>query len=248
MVVRLKCLEPRPMAVQRVLLIPYAGAGVGAFRGWGKGIDASAEPYVLQLPGREDRLRELLYRSWPAMIDAAAEALVAWPTLPVTLLGHSLGAVIALELARALHAARPGEPRHLFVAARPWPGLPAESLPDLEVMSDADLLVALDKRYGVAPASLAHPDIRDIVLPGLRADLCLLDSYRHVPGRPLSCPLTVFGGAKDSLTSAESLQAWQMETTGVFRSCTLDSGHFFVDSHRDEMLHELNASLQRNVA
>jgi surfactin synthase thioesterase subunit len=235
------------MAVQRVLLVPYAGAGVGAFRGWAKGIDASAEPYALQLPGREDRLREPPYRSWAAMIDAAAQALAGWPAMPVTLLGHSLGAVIALALARGLHAARPDEPRHLFVAGRPWPGLPTEVLPDLEALDDAGLMAALDQRYGAAPDSLAHPEIRDLVLPVLRADLCLLDSYRHSGGQPLACPLTVFGGAHDPLTSPDALRAWHTETSGEFHLHMLEAGHFFVDSHRAEMLRELNASLARTA-
>jgi medium-chain acyl-[acyl-carrier-protein] hydrolase len=236
MSVRLKCLEARPMATQRILLVPYAGAGMGAFRGWAKEVSAQAEPYVLQLPGREDRLREPPYRSWPAMLRAATEALGAWPSLPVSIFGHSLGAVIALELARWLNVQRPGKLRHLFVAGRPWPGAPTAERRDLVSLGDDDFLAAMDQQYGSMSSSLSIPEVRDLTLPALRADLCLLDSYRYADAVTLNCPLTASGGTGDPMTDAASLSDWRRETSGAFKMHWVQAGHFFVESHRSEVL------------
>lgn len=247
MSIRLKCLEARPMATQRLLLVPYAGAGMAAFRGWAREVSAQAEPYVLQLPGREDRLRESAFRAWSAMFQAATEALSSWPRLPVCVFGHSLGAVIALELARWMHARQPGRLRHLYVAARPWPGALTAERRDLSALGDDEFLAAMDRQYGSMSSSLSHPEVRELALPALRADLCLLDSHQYVDAPALSCPLTVYGGADDPMTNTATLEAWRRETIGPFKVHIVKAGHFFLESHRLELLVDVNGGFASSL-
>lgn len=221
------------MASRRLVLIPFAGAGAGAFAGWGARLEASIEAFALQLPGREDLSAEPLFTNWREMFADARAAIAALPPGPVAFFGHSLGALIALELARA----HPDRTQHLFCAARPWPGAPAPDAPfDIERMSET---------YGAAPPSFENPEIRDYALPILKADLALLRSYAY-PGEPrLACPLTIFAGASDPVTRAADLALWARETTGPAEIVTLPGGHYFLSPERQRLAAEISARLER---
>lgn len=241
--IRLKCLAPRPMASLRLLCIPFAGGGTLAFRGWAALLPPHVEAFAVQLPAREDRLGEPALDAWQPMMEALIEAVAPLPRLPTAIFGHSLGAVIGLELGRWMQAAQPARLKHVFASGRPWPGGNAGERRDLHALPDADLLRALDRQYGSLSTSLSHPEIRDLTLPILRADLCLLASYRHAPSTTLACPLTVFAGTADPMTPAESLEGWRQETSGPFRVRTLDGGHFFLESHRTELVADVVSCL-----
>lgn len=116
MTVRLKCLAPRPMASLRLLCIPFAGGGTVTFRRWAALLPPHIEAFAVQLPGREDRLREPALDDWQSMMDALIEAVAPLPFLPTAIFGHSLGAVIALELGRRMHARQPGRLRQVFAS------------------------------------------------------------------------------------------------------------------------------------
>jgi surfactin synthase thioesterase subunit len=235
----LKCLASRPMARVRLLCIPFAGAGVSAFSKWSPLLPETIEPFAVQLPGREERLRSTPFRSWQPMMDSLITAASSLPPLPTALFGHSLGAVIALDLARHLYSAHPRRLRQLFVSGRPWPGHSGSRRLNADTLDDDQLLAALDREYGSGSSSLSHPEIREVMLPALRADLALLDShvYRHAP--PLTCPLTVYGGDSDPGTSPSSLDGWRAETSGPFRLVTLAGNHFFVESRRRELVTDI---------
>ena len=236
MPVRLKCLAPRPMATVRLICLPYAGGGAGVFQPWVAATPASIELYALQLPGREDRLAEPLHTSWPAMIGEAKAALDSLPRLPLALFGYSLGAVIALDLARWLTLAKPGVLQQLFCAARPWPGAPTSERGGLHALADDALVEALDQQYGSLSTSLLHPEIRELALPILRADLALLASHRFERSASLNCPVTVYGGRDDPVTPPAALEAWQAECAGPFTVAQFDGSHFFLETQRAALI------------
>ena len=243
MTVRLKCLAPRPMAALRLLCVPFAGAGALAFRGWTPVLPSHVEAFAVQLPGREDRLREPAFEAWQPMMDVLTAAIAPLPWLPTAIFGHSLGAVIGLELGRWMQARQPGRLKHVFASGRPWPGSSAADPGDLRALPDDELLQALDRQYGSLSTSLSHPDIRDLTLPILRADLRLLDSYRYAESPALDCPLTVFAGIDDPMMSAENLEGWRHETQSRFRVRMLDATHLFIDSHRTELVADIGFDL-----
>ena len=243
MTIRLKCLSARPMASTRLLCIPFAGGGALAFRGWAAGLPSHIEAFVVQLPGREDRLQAPVLDSWQQMMDALIEAVTQMPSSPTAVFGHSLGAVIGLELARWMHVRQPGRLTHLFSSGRPWPGGGTGERLALWDLSDDELMRELDLQYGSLSTSLTHPDIRDMTLPVLRADLRLLGSYRYSQSPALDCPLTVFAGSNDPATPAASLDGWRRETRGPFHVQMLDAGHFFLESHRNQLVTEISSCL-----
>ena len=243
MSVRLKCLAPRPMATLRLLCLPFAGAGAGVFRGWGDALPAHVEAFAVQLPAREDRLADPPLVDWAAMRDALLAAIDALPPQRTAIFGHSLGAVIGFDLAHALQRRGASPVDHLFVSARPWPGRAPDPPAPAWPAGDDALLAAMDRRFGSLGTSLSHPDIRAVVLPALRADLCLLDDYHYAPGAVLDCPVTVFAGSADPSTPGDTLAAWRNATTGAFALQAFAGGHFFIETHRSEVLAALAASL-----
>jgi len=239
MTIMLKCLAARPMAKVRLVCIPYAGAGAGVFQRWAEVLPATVEPYALQLPGREDRLDEPPVKDWPALINAGLHAINALPPSPFALLGHSLGAVIALELARAAEKQSNRPLIHFFCAARPWPGGHAAERPDFSSLDDDALFDAMEKYYGAAPPSFQNRQIRSLTAPCLRADLALLERHQWRPAPPLGSPMTVYAGKKDPITMSADLTLWRRETSARFDLVELDAGHFFLESHKDQMITDL---------
>lgn len=248
MTVRLKCLAARPMASMRLLCIPFAGGGALAFHAWAALLPPQIEASAVQLPAREDRLREPMLDRWQPMMDALIAAVAPLPPLPTAIFGHSLGAVIGLELARWMQTRQPGRLRHLFASGRPWPGSENGERDDLHSLTDEALLHALDRRYGSLATSLSHPEIRALTLPVLRADLRLLDSYVYARAPALDCPLTVFAGSDDPATTAANVHAWHHETHGPFRTRMLDGDHFFIESRRTELVAAITHCLQASDA
>jgi surfactin synthase thioesterase subunit len=242
--ISLKCLAPRPMATLRLLCIPHAGGGAFCFRGWPALLPAGVEVFAVQLPGREDRLDAPAFDTWLPMMAALTEAVALLPPLPTAIFGHSLGAVIALELGRWMRARQPGRLRRLYVSGYRWPGSTGDGQNDLAALADADLLQALDQMYGSLSTSLSHPDIRDLMLPILRADLGLLATYRYAVSPALDCPLTVFAGRDDPATTSANLEAWHQECRGPFRIRIFDGQHFFMETHRAPVIAAIASSLE----
>lgn len=238
------------MARTRLFCFPYAGAGASVYRRWATRLPKSVEVLAAQLPGREDRIGEPTVDDWETLVSSVIESLGPHSGLRYALFGHSMGAVVAFEVARALRkAGRPG-PAHLFVSGRrPGSGAGNEGAP-LAGLPDADLVRALERTYGSIASSpaLAHPEVRELTLPVLRADVALLERYLHREEPPLGCPLTAYGGQADPSVSPEQLQGWQSETSAAFRSRAFPGGHFFVESSVDALLVDIAQTLGREEA
>jgi surfactin synthase thioesterase subunit len=241
--IRLKSLVAHPMARVRLLCIPYAGAGIVSFRPWAKLLPPHVEAFAVQLPGRENRIADTPFTDWGAMRHALIDAVSALPAFPTVIFGHSLGAVIGLDLARYLQQSSPSSLVHLFVSGHPWPGGLTHHAGNTSDLDDSELLQLLNQRYGSLDTSLSHPEIREVVMRALRADLQLLNSYRYSALAPLTCPLTAFMGCNDPATTIENVEAWRQESTGLFRAVSLKGNHFFIESQRTELVSTIVSSL-----
>ena len=203
---------------------------------------ADIELIGLQLPGREDRLDAPLLTDWQKLTPALAELARTLPRGPIALYGHSLGALIALELAHHIQQQAPLSLVHLFCAAQPWPGAPV-SWPELAAASDEEVLATIEQHFGALPRSLVAPEVRELAMPILRADLSLLQCYRPVPRGPLSCSVSVFAGSDDPLSQKTDYEDWRSETTGNFSVKILPGDHFFHTQHPDDVVHAIVSAL-----
>ena len=218
-----------PSASLRLFCFPYAGGSSFVFREWADQLPEWIEVYPVQLPGRGRRLNEEPFVRFPSLIEELTKAILPWLDKPFVLFGHSLGSVIAFELAQQLVHKYQLEPLHLFVAGRHAPHLP-DTHPPSHHLPDDEFKEELRQLNGTAPEILEHPELFQFVLPLLRADFELCFSYEHIAREPLPCPITAFGGMADAFVSRESLSAWREHTSNDFSVKMLPGDHFFIHS------------------
>jgi medium-chain acyl-[acyl-carrier-protein] hydrolase len=240
------CPKRRPNAANRLFCFPHAGVGPSVFRGWADQLSSDTEVCLVQIPGREGRLREAPYSSIGALLPGIIEEMSALLDRPFAFYGHSLGATIAYECALGVRRNLQLEPVHLFAGASqaphlPWKHSPMRALPDDEFLSE------MAKRYGALPAEvIADPEMRALVLPILRADISMIEKYVHLQESPLICDVTVFGGVKDHMVQRHELEAWQQLTSGRFRLQMLDGSHLFLKTHKDHLLHSIAGEMNQH--
>jgi surfactin synthase thioesterase subunit len=151
--------------------------------------------------------------------------------LPLALFGHSMGAIVAFELARALGR----DVVHLIASGSAGPSLPRGGR-GLHQLPHDELVAELERLGGTPEEVLQNRELLDLLVPRLRADLTASETYRRRPAPLLACPITVLGGRDDRAVSGASLAAWADETTGGFAQHMLAGDHFFVSTRRAEVL------------
>ena len=213
----IKCFRPSPAVRLRILCFPHAGGGASLFSTWWRHVSEEVELLAVQLPGREDHFRRPPLRRMLPLVEILAGKVTPWCDVPFGFFGHSMGGLIAFELARRLRRSGHPLPACLAVSGRRAPQLP-DPLPPIPDLPDEEFVEELQRRYRAVPEVIARdPDLRAIFPPTLRADLELVDTYVCSPEPPLDCPILAFGGTDDAVAQDE-LAAWQVHTNLTFRA------------------------------
>jgi medium-chain acyl-[acyl-carrier-protein] hydrolase len=236
--------RPDPRRRLRLFCLPYAGGAASAYRLWGGALAPEVEVCAVQLPGRGSRFRETPFRSATALVAAVADGLGPMMDVPFALFGHSMGAVVAFELARELRRrSRPG-PALLIVSGRQAPPRPSP-LPPFGHLPEAEFLREVCGRYDNIPDEvLAEKELLQLVLPALRADILVLETHTSQPEPPLDCPISCFGGEEDPHVSREDLEAWAAHTRAGSTMRIFPGRHFFIDTAREAVWRALREDLR----
>jgi medium-chain acyl-[acyl-carrier-protein] hydrolase len=211
----------------RLFCLPHAGGGAAPYHRWSGHFPANIELVPVKLPGREERIRERAIDRMPAMVAALTEALAGDLDLPFAVLGHSMGAIIAFELARAWRSSGIA-PLCLFVAACPAPQLPRRSAA-IHGLSEGEFLEKLQHRYqGIPGAVASNEELMRLLLPTLRADFSLVETYECQAGPPLACPILALAGDEDAEVTVADVSAWRQQTAAAFSLRIFPGNHFFL--------------------
>ncbi|MFI5606920.1 thioesterase II family protein [Amycolatopsis sp. NPDC051903] len=230
-----------PAAGTLLLCLPHAGAGAASFARWPELFGPGITTVRVQLPGREDAAGQPPLRRLDDAVSGLLPQVLALGGASIALYGHSMGALLAFELARALGAAG-REPAHLFVSGRRAPQLAARTAP-IHRLPEARFAAALAD-LGMTGATQASATFRRYAFPLIRADLALSEDYTHEPGPRLRCPVTAFAGTEDPIVDADQVAAWRAVTTGPFASHAFGGGHFFHQHHRAALATRITEALE----
>jgi surfactin synthase thioesterase subunit/glycosyltransferase involved in cell wall biosynthesis len=231
----------RPGALT-LFCFPYAGGGAMAYRAWRDSLPELAV-VAARLPGRESRLGEPPIPSMTEVVETlGAEILPRLTSGPFAFFGHSMGAIIAFELARWLRARGHAGPKSLHVSAARPPVFRLDWTPGPEP-EEAEFLQELRRLEGMPRDVLENPELMRVALPAIRADAALYRQYRYQPTEPLDTPVFAYGGESDPNIRPEHLSRWAEVTSGPLALRMFPGGHFFIQSGTREFLQALQQDL-----
>jgi pyochelin biosynthetic protein PchC len=221
----------------KLVCFPHAGGSASAYRTWPRGLPSDIGVLAIRYPGREDRLGDPFPSRLEALADDIADALGELTRHRLVLFGHSMGASVAQEVALRFQE-RGCPPAALCVSGRRPPhaldGQRRYCGTDEEIVAD---IVSFDASRAMV---LEDPDLRELVLPAVRADLRLVDDYTGGHRPPLDCPVYGFTGEDDSEVTPEQMRGWADMTRDAFRLRVLSGGHFYLRSEEAALLADLS--------
>jgi surfactin synthase thioesterase subunit len=228
----------------KLFCFAHAGGGGGFFQPWRSVLVPDVEVCPVILPGREARVRETPYARIEDVLDPLCEALLPYTDGPYALFGHSMGAVLAYEVARRLSASTGGAPACLFVSGRRAPHLPARREP-LHKLPEEDFVEAMTRLNGTPEEVLRQGDLIKLFLPSLRADFELNEVYEQLPGAVLACPVSALTGDADPEVDLDEMAAWRETTEGGFTLRVFRGDHFYLKGAPDEVLAAIRVDIRR---
>jgi surfactin synthase thioesterase subunit len=215
----------------RLFCFPYAGGGTTAFAGWQRRLGPDVEVCALRPPGRETRIGEPAARRLEPLLAGLLDVVRPLLDRPFVLFGHSLGAIVAFEMARALRREGGPLPRRLCVSGCAHPSRAARSA--LHALDTLALVAELRRFGGPLPRD---PRFLDVFLPTIRADLEVYETHRPRVEPPLAIPISAFGGSADPVVPSGGIEAWRRETSAGFDVTALSGGHLFLLESRRDLL------------
>lgn len=216
------------------------------FMEWQKHILPGVEICAIQLPGRGARMFEPPCDDLDEITDIVTAAILREHSVPFAFFGHSLGSLLAFEAAHKLAAARGPNAGHLFVGGSNAPRHKPKG--DKHLLPDDQLIEKLREYNGTPHEILANQELMALILPTLRADLSLAETYAYRSRPPLAMPMTVFAGDRDSVDALSHVEHWADETAAACALHRFDGDHFFINSHRSELIAHINRTLQTMLA
>ncbi len=241
----LRTFHPPAADAVRLICLPHAGGAASFYHSLSQALAPEVATVAVQYPGRQDRYREPSCRSINDLADGVYAALRPSAGERLALFGHSMGAVVAYELAARMRAAGGPDPLALFVSGRRAPSCyRAEAVHRLD---DAGVVAQLRLLSGTETSLLDDPELLEVILPAVRDDYRAVETYRHDPATVLGCPITVLTGAHDPMTTLDEAQAWRSHTTARVEVKVYAGGHFFLAEHLTDVAELIRRTLTSAV-
>jgi surfactin synthase thioesterase subunit len=226
---------PRPNPRLHLICLPYAGGGTATYRRWPELLPPEIEVCAVQLPGREQRINEAPMTDTVRIAELLVRAVARHCEKPFAFFGHSMGAGVAYATALASVAMIGTAPVCFMASARRAPHLPSRT-PERYCLNEKAFIAELKRLNGTPPAVLESPELMSLMLPIMRSDFQLAESYVSADRSRLPCPVVAFGGKDDRDVSFAELEAWREVSDGRFRVHMLDGDHFFINTGQRELI------------
>jgi medium-chain acyl-[acyl-carrier-protein] hydrolase len=220
----------------RLFCFPHAGGGAAAFHGWAERLPRGVVvvPMRPPRPNKPDNMADL--------VSLLSDAMQPYLDEPFAFFGHSMGAIVAFELARLLRRRNQPAPRMLVASGARAPQFRRGHVPQPDP-PEAEFVATLRRLEGTPREVLDNPNLMQLILPALREDAAIYRNYIYAEDAPLDCPIRAYGGAQDPNVSRAHLEGWAAETAAAFAVRVFPGGHFYLRTYR----HEFLAALARDL-
>jgi medium-chain acyl-[acyl-carrier-protein] hydrolase len=236
--------KPHPQARLRLFCFHYAGGGASAFRSWQSKMPPEIELCLVQLPGRETRIMEPLFTRLPPLIDALTTAIRPYLNKPFAFFGHSMGTLVSFELTRQLRAQQLQLPLHFFASAHRAPQIENPD-PPIHNLADKGFIVELNKLNGTSQRVLENDELMQMMLPIIRADFAVCETYTYRQEPPFACAISAYCGLADPNITRDYMEAWHLQTSKTFKLTLFEGDHFYLFHQQDSLLQLILADLAR---
>jgi pyochelin biosynthesis protein PchC len=216
-----------------LVCLPHVGGSATFFFPLSRALAPRLRVFAVQYPGRQERYREPTIGDLGELAGHVVAAIREVTAGPLALFGHSMGAVLAYEVALGLCRAGCPEPVRLFVSGRRAPS--RYRTENVHLRDDAGVTAELRRLAGPHTALLADPELLRLILPVIRRDYRAIETYRHDPRDRLAAPITVLTGDRDPMVTLEEADDWRRHTTGPVDVRVFAGGHFFLVDHVPEI-------------
>ena len=238
-------LQPNAAASKQLFCFPFAGGSTMAYRPWLKHLSRDIELIAVQLPGRGSLFGQRLFDN---MADLVAELFIQIKERiekPFMFFGHSMGSKIAFELACTMQREHCPLPMHFFASGAGAPFKPRKAAP-IHPLPDDEFIRRVSALNGTSEKVLQNRELMQFVLPMLRADFKLAETYLSDSQAVLPITATIMGGDSDTAISREDLLAWQQVFGRVQDIKIFEGGHFFINEHIAEIVATINGLPSRS--
>ncbi|WP_329382334.1 alpha/beta fold hydrolase [Streptomyces sp. NBC_01351] len=227
-----------------LICFPHAGGSAGYWYPLAQTLAPTAEVLVVQYPGRADRLGEEALTSIEELADAAYEALRPWLAGRPVFFGHSMGAIVAFEVARRMERETGRSPDRIVASAT---GAPSDRVDEgIRFLDDEAVLAAVMDLGGTDLAFADQTELVELLLPAIRGDLEAIENYRAGPEAVVACPITVFTGETDPKVRPAHADAWRRHTLAAWDLQVFAGDHFYFTAEPELFADRLTAVLERS--
>lgn len=237
----LRRFHPPPESGARLICFPHAGGSATYFLPLSAALSTSVDVLGVQYPGRQDRRSERAIGDMAALADEVFGVMRSLADRPLAFFGHSMGAVLAFEVARRFADEAAQVPLALLVSGRRAPSIHRND--QLHRKSDAVLVAEIKRLSGTDASLLADDEVRQMVLPAIRSDYRATETYHYRPGPKLSCPISAFVGDSDPRVTVDEAQAWRHHTAAGFRCRVFAGGHFYLNGQHADVVNAISEDI-----
>ncbi len=226
---------------KRLLVLPHAGGAASFFHSWGHAFGDDVEVLVVRYPGRQERIAEPCIDAMDPLAEAITTELLPYLDVPLAIFGHSMGATVAYEVALRLERQHGVIPAGLFVSCQKPPH--RQKPRTIHLDGDEGVLAEIRRLGGTDSALLEDPDLRELILPAVRADFTVVGTYGPRPAHPLRCRVVGYVGDRDPGVTASEMEAWAAVAPAGSEVHVLPGGHFYLNAERDRLIRDLTARM-----
>lgn len=230
-----------PDSSVQLVCFPHAGGSASFYFPVSAALWPAVEVLAVQYPGRQDRRAEPNISSIPKLADKIFAAVRPLAERPLAFFGHSMGAVLAYEVALRLEAAGAEPLSRLYVSGRRAPS--CYRLESVHQQTDEGMIAELRRLSGTSSGLLSDPETMEMILPALRSDYLAIETYRDSTCRSVAAPITVIIGDNDPKVTLDEAKAWAGHSTGPFDMRVFPGGHFYLVDQSSQVIQLISADL-----